>query len=107
MNAGSLDKRLAFTRLSSAKDSRSGEAVSESWITAFTVWGSARGAGGAERGSSPVVATADIEFRIRWRDDVDAAMRIESEGVVYDIQSILPFGRRREALAILARRRTD
>lgn len=107
-DAGALDTPVTFLRSTIVKDARSGATKSEDWTAAFNVWAARRGVVGSETNSSgQVVATADEEFRIRWRDDVDAKLRIQSDGVVYDIQSVLPAGQRREALVIRARRRTD
>jgi SPP1 family predicted phage head-tail adaptor len=90
MQAGRLRYRLRFERPVRIRD-ESGEMIVDQWVEAFTVWGSVEPLTGREYLASaefrPGVST---RIRVRWRDDLDASLRVLHAGTVYDIQAVLP-----------------
>lgn len=99
MQAGRLRYRLRFEKPVRIRD-ESGEVIVDQWVEAFTVWGAVEPLTGREYLTSaefrPGVST---RIRVRWRDDLDASLRVLHAGVVYDIQAVLPvMGLHQEAL---------
>lgn len=90
MQAGRLRYRLRFEKPVRIRD-ESGEVIVDQWVEAFTVWGAVEPLTGREYLASaefrPGVST---RIRVRWRDDIDASLRILHAGIVYDIQAVLP-----------------
>lgn len=90
MQAGSLRYRLTFEKPVRILDG-DGEVIVDRWVEAFTVWGSLEPLSGREyMSASEFRAGVTTRARIRWRGDLDPAMRIRCKGVTYDIASILP-----------------
>ena len=90
MQAGSLRFRLTFEKPVRLLD-ESGEVIVDQWIEAFTVWGSLEPLTGREyMSASEFRAGITTRARVRWRRDLDPAMRIRCNGVTYDIAAILP-----------------
>ena len=84
----------------------SGQAV-EHFVRVATVWARVEPLGGREGfGQQQFVATGDLRFTIRWRDDVTPLHRVVHEGVTYDVVSVADEGRH-EALLIVARGRAE
>ena len=118
MRAGRLDRRVAVQRFT-ASYSPSGEPI-ETWATIGSLirWASKTPVTGIERfGSQQLEAKEQVEFRLRWADDLadlqpkdrivepatDAADPVP-ERSTYDIFAVLEIGRR-EGLRVLATRR--
>jgi len=72
---GALRNRLVFERRIESEDGAGG--FSESWETAFSVWGSLEAVGGRERVvGDQIQAQTAYRIRIRFRTDVAADQRI-------------------------------
>jgi SPP1 family predicted phage head-tail adaptor len=105
LRAGLLDRRVALERRIDVTDD-SGQAV-DHFVRVATVWARVEPLGGREGfGQQQFVATGDLRFTIRWRDDVTPLHRIVHEGVPYDVVSVGDDGRH-EALLIVARGRAE
>lgn len=99
MNAGKLDRRITIQSLVETQDDF-GQPVQTTVVLA-TVWANVAPLRGKEPFQGEQFnAQQVVVFTVRWRDDVDATMRIEHEGETYDIQSVSEIGRR-EGLEIV------
>jgi head-tail adaptor len=119
MRAGRLDRRVAVQRVTTTS-SGSGEPL-ETWTTIGGVarWASKSPVTGLERyGSQQLEAKEQIEFRLRWADELadlqptdrliepadDALLPTIPGRSIYDIYAVLEIGRH-EGLRVLATRR--
>ena len=111
VNAGSLDTRLTFEELLKSERNSISGIEEEKWVPKFRVWGSRRYESATEavlQGGRQVAASS-VLFRIRYRPDVDAKMRISVEGERsrYYINGTPERIGRREALVIRCTQRAD
>jgi SPP1 family predicted phage head-tail adaptor len=105
VRAGLLDRRVTLERRVEVIDP-SGQAVLH-FVPVATVWARVEPLGGREGfGQEQWVATGDLRFTVRWRDDVTPLHRVTYAGVPYDVVSVAEDGRR-EALLIVARGRAE
>lgn len=105
IRAGLLDRRVRIDRLHVERDDV-GQPV-ERWSLVAEVWARVEPLGGREGfGQQQFVATGDVRFTIRWRDDVTPLERITYGAREYDVVSVAEEGRR-EALLIVGRCRTE
>ncbi len=105
LRAGLLDRQVRLERRFEDTDD-SGQAVVR-WLPLATVWARVEPLGGREGfGQQQFVATGDLRFTIRWRDDVTPLHRVVHEDVPYDVVTVAEDGRR-EALLIVGRGRTE
>ena len=105
VRAGLLDRQVRLERRFEEADD-SGQAVVR-WLPLATVWARVELLGGREGfGAQQFVATGDLRFTIRWRDDVTPLHRVVHEDVAYDVVTVAEDGRR-EALLIVARGRAE
>ena len=105
LRAGLLDRRVALERRVDVVDD-SGQSVSHVILVA-NVWARVEPLGGREGfGQQQFVATGDVRFTIRWRDDVTPLHRVVHDGQVYDVMSVAEDGRR-EALLVVGRARAE
>lgn len=100
IRAGSLNRRVTIEKRSSTRDA--GGQLVDVWTEYATVWANVITqagigfvsqqfvAGGAERNR------ATMSFRIRYRTDITADMRIKHQGAYYEIHAVLPDLDRRE-----------
>ena len=68
------------------------------WSDFATAWASIRRTGAREQylsGSNREQASANAVFRIRYRDDLTADMRLLHDGSIFDILGVEEVGRRR------------
>lgn len=93
MQSGRLDSKAVIQRRGAAVDAI-GQPV-ESWVEVATVWADLRHVNGLEalRGDAPV-SSVKSSIRVRHLDGLDAGMRVVADGVVYEIEAVLPQGRR-------------
>jgi SPP1 family predicted phage head-tail adaptor len=90
MQAGRLRYRLTFEKPVRVLD-ETGEVIVDQWVEAFTVRGALEPLTGREYlSASEFRASITTRARIRWRSDLDPAMRIVCQGVTYEIDAILP-----------------
>ena len=105
LRAGLLDRRVRLERRFEETDA-SGQSVVR-WLPLAEVWARVEPLGGREAfGAKQFVATGDVRFTIRWRDDVTPLHRVVHDGIAYDVVSVAEDGRR-EALLVVARGRTE
>ena len=105
VRAGLLDRRVRLDRRHEETDD-SGQSVVR-WLPLATVWARVEPLGGREGfGQQQWVATGDLRFTIRWRDDLTPLHRVVHAGRAYDVVSVAEDGRR-EALLIVARGRAE
>ena len=105
MRAGELDRRVTIEYKTEAPDT-SGQPI-ETWKTLFETWATVRPLRGDERYmSEQTVASADTQFRIRFRADITPLNRINYDGRIYDITGVIELGRT-EGLEILGRTRAE
>lgn len=101
VDARGMDRRVRIERKVSTRDAMGGEVIS--YALRATVWAMVIHTKGREAFlAAQVEPTADVEFRIRWRDDVVETDRIVHDGKNYDVQYIAEMGRRRR-LRIVAK----
>jgi SPP1 family predicted phage head-tail adaptor len=100
-----LDRRVRLERRIEETDD-SGQSLVR-WLPLAEVWARAEPLGGREGfGQEQWVASGDVRFTVRWREDVTPLHRVVHEGREYDVVSVAEDGRR-QALLIVARARTD
>ena len=86
---------------------RSGVSTTQ-WINAFTCWCKAEPLSGREFWQAAAVNREnEVRFTIRYRNDVNPAVRILFEGRLFDITAVLDVDSRHSKLEILARSVTD
>ncbi|MBF6631811.1 MAG: phage head closure protein [Comamonas sp.] len=87
---GSFPHRVAIQRPTGAQDSW-GTPEPQGWEDVALVWSNVR----FQSGSESIRAGADVSIvrasvRIRWRTGIDAGMRVQFGGQVFDIEAVLP-----------------
>jgi SPP1 family predicted phage head-tail adaptor len=101
VDARGLDRRIRIERKVATRDTMGGERITYSLRA--EVWASVIYTRGREAFlSAQPTPSSDIEFRCRWRSDVEQTDRVVFEGQPYDIQYLAEMGRRRK-LRILAK----
>ncbi len=97
MQAGRLDQRVTIERFDSVRDSNgdviqnpnTGE-VSYAWVPVATVWAAVEPLNGREFiAAQAVQSEVTTRIRVRYRLNFEPADRINHEGTLYDIQSII------------------
>jgi SPP1 family predicted phage head-tail adaptor len=105
VRAGLLDRRVRLDRRHEETDD-SGQSVVR-WLPLATVWARVEPLGGREGfGQQQWVASGEVRFTIRWRDDVTPLHRVVHDGREYDVVSVAEDGRC-EALLVVGRARTE
>ena len=100
MVIGRMDRRIIVQVNTPVKDD-SGEPI-ESWAALVTLWAAVTPQSADESlEGDQIHGTAETEFRIRYRSDVDVANRISYNSQFYDITGVVELGRR-EGLLITA-----
>ena len=73
------------------------------WIDFAQVWGNIRHLRGVEAiKSGAITSVVSASIRIRFRNDINAGMRVLAGSVVYEIKAVLPEMGRREFVDIVA-----
>jgi SPP1 family predicted phage head-tail adaptor len=99
MRAGRLDRRIIIQQNTPTRSATGAE--DWAWTELDTVWASAKPAGGREFiGADQVIAEQRMIFRIRYRSDVTAKMRVSWDGKLFDIRATAEIGRQ-EGLELL------
>ena len=105
LRAGLLDRRIRLERRFEETDA-SGQVLVR-WLPLATVWARVEPLRGGEGfGQQQWVATGDVRFTIRWRDDVTPLHRVVHDDRTYDVVSVAEDGRR-EALLVVGRARAE
>ncbi len=90
LRAGSLKDRITVLQRGVTR-TPSGQPVPGDWAPFLTVWADVRHLSGtAAIKAGAETSTVQVSMRIRRRTDVDATMRVQFEGKVYQINSVLP-----------------
>ncbi len=86
MNPGKLNKRIWFQKKRLIRDAESN--TKEDWIDAITVWAAIEPLRGREYYAAAAAnAESIVRFRIRYRKDVTADMRIKYNDRIYELNS--------------------
>ena len=99
-----LDRIITIQQRSATRDAFGSEVVT--WVDLASVWArfSPQSAREQFRNESNIEqASNTAAFRIRWRDDLDEAMRVVYDGHNWDIEGIIEVGRR-DKLDLIATR---
>ena len=91
-----LDRRILIQNRTVVRDALGGEIVT--WVDFATLWATVRRTGAREQylsGSNREQASVNAVFRIRYRSDLDATMRVIHDGSPYDILGVEEVGRKR------------
>ena len=84
ITAGMLDQRLTLQSRAAGTDVLGNP--SGAWATVTTVWGRARPLRSRELfAAGQVQNVSDVEFTVRWRDDIASTWRVLWRGVPHDI----------------------
>ncbi|MGO4811139.1 phage head closure protein [Cupriavidus sp. 2MCAB6] len=95
MEAGTLNRRVQILRASKQREP-GGQEV-KSWVPLVSLWASIRHKGGLETIRAEAEASiVQASIRIRYREDIDATMRVQHGAKVYEIRAVLPDEVRRE-----------
>jgi SPP1 family predicted phage head-tail adaptor len=101
LTAGTFNRQVRIQRKTAGEDSL-GEA-SQAWEDVAVVWANIRHLNGKEYLSgAQEISKAVASIRIRYRDDITAAMRVIYRGAVYNIEAVLPDMQRREYVDLAA-----
>jgi SPP1 family predicted phage head-tail adaptor len=104
IQAGLLNEIVKLQR--AAEDADDSGQVKKRWLDVEEVWARALPLGGRnEFGDQQFVATGDVRFTIRRRDDVNPLFRIVYRGQEYEIVSVAPDGL--DLLLVVARARKE
>jgi SPP1 family predicted phage head-tail adaptor len=97
MQPGKLNRLVSLTRPGTTQDEL-GQPV-PGWTLVAKVWANIRYLNGVEtiKAGQPGSVTK-VSIRIRRRTDINAGMRVEHEGTVFEIKSPLPDEESRERL---------
>ena len=94
LRSGTLRHRITLQRKTGGVDGWD-TPLPEAWEDVAKVWANVRHQSGAES----IKAGADVSIvrasiRLRWREGLNAGMRVLYAGAVYDIEAVLPGGGR-------------
>jgi phage head-tail adaptor, putative, SPP1 family len=93
-NAGEYNRKIEVQRRSGAVDG-SGQPLDE-WIVLHRLWSKIRTESGmatirqAAQNDGIMSTARRVSFRVRYRTDIDEAMRVVHRGVPYDILRVQP-----------------
>ncbi|WP_315125305.1 phage head closure protein [Comamonas antarctica] len=77
---------------------------SKNWEEVAQVWSNVRfGSGSEAMRSGQSVSEVKCSIRIRWRTGITADMRAVSEGVIYEIEAVLPDSQRRQYIDLVCK----
>jgi len=89
LRAGPLNRKISLQRKSSGKDDLG--QPTDVWTEFASVWGAVLQLSGKEKITGGTkVDTGSASIRIRYRTDITSADRALSQGVIFNISSVLP-----------------
>jgi len=95
LQAGSLNCRVVILRRDKVR-SPGGQLVDE-YVEYARIWANvARLTGLGAIKAESAISLVKASYRVRYRRDLSASMRLVHDGVVYDIKAVLPDHARRE-----------
>lgn len=90
MRIGKLRHRVTIQKPARVQDPDTGS-ITEGWADVATVWAGKRPVSAKEFMSAQAMQSEIVgEFRIRYRDDIDATMRIVYRGKKFNIEGAIP-----------------
>lgn len=99
MNSGRLNRRITIQQRTAGSDSY-GQPV-ESWIDVVSVWANVRPIKGRELLiAQSMKSEAIVNIDIRYRPGIDASMRINYNGRIFNIQAVIDENERHEILTL-------
>lgn len=106
MRAGSLDRRIQIQEKQTTPTTTG--RLETTWIVVATVWAKLLPKNGREDVKDDErAAAADVQFEIRWRENLDPTMRIIYQDRVYGITDISEKGRRERLILSCVVRERD
>lgn len=92
IRAGRLDRRITLQEVQTVPD---GYGFTTAWVDTSSLWAERTDQGGEEfMAVGMQLNRARAVFRIRWREGVDATMRVRSDETSFAIVAINEIGRR-------------
>lgn len=89
MQAGRLDQRVTIERATEGQDEW-GQPMPETWAPIATVWAAVEPLNGREFfAASTTVAEVETRIRIRYRPGLSVTDRINHEGALHNIQTVI------------------
>lgn len=89
MRAGTLNTRISIRRQEQVKTG--GGQVVGKWVEHAATWANVRfPSGSATIKAGTDVSLVRVSIRIRFRDDIHSDMRVVTNGMVFDVQAVLP-----------------
>lgn len=96
MRAGSLNRRVTLQQKSGGLDPI-GQPLPDTWSDVATVWANVRFLNGTESIKADAEASiARASIRIRFRNGLDAGMRVTYSGMAFEVRAVLPDAEQRE-----------
>ncbi|AOJ07592.1 phage head closure protein [Burkholderia mayonis] len=90
LKAGELTERITIEKRGGGEN-ENGEPLPGDWVEHASVWANVRFLSGKEYVVSGAVRSSAVaSMRIRFREDVDAEMRVWHTGRLYDVVAVLP-----------------
>lgn len=103
MNAGKLDQRVTLERKTSEQDPRTGEMLDE-WVPLVTAWAAVEPLVGREYlAAAALQADVSARVRMRYRPGVTPADRVNHDGKLYGIESVIDVRSARRELQLMVR----
>lgn len=88
MNTGRLDQRVTIERVTLVQSDTG--SISEEWAPVATVWAAVEPLNGREFfAASTTLAEVTTRIRLRYRPALSVVDRLDHEGMLYDITSII------------------
>lgn len=103
MDAGRLSRKVIIEQHVAGQDALGQPTAT--WETVATVWADIRHQGGLESikaGADTSIVKASI--RIRYRNGINAGMRVKHGSDIYDIKAVLPDAAKREHVDLVGER---
>lgn len=89
MNAGKLDQRVILERHEFVSQDELGQVIYD-WVPVATLWAAVEPLNGREYiAASTTVAEVESRIRIRYRADLSVTDRINHEGTLHEIKTII------------------
>lgn len=89
LKTGTLNRQVTIQRRDGGKDEYG--QLTDTWVNVATVWASILHKSGLETVKSSVdISVVQTSVRIRYREDVTAAMRVVYGNTLYDIRAVMP-----------------
>lgn len=101
MRIGKLNRQVSIQANQSVLDEY-GEPLPAAWVEVAKVWADVQILSGLQTIKEGVdVSVVKASMRIRYREDLTAAMRVVYQGRVFDIRAVLPDVSKREYLDLV------